>query len=126
MLTPVKSTSVREVERRQALVGYNMFHYRTRLNVEPNDRVFRNFSIEGDFEAFHADPNLGEEYAERYASLADLSFADRVKPDPWNIYTGKGYQDGVTIAFDFQDDGYLWYLGNAVYRTVYRYRELRD
>ncbi len=126
MLTPVKCTPVREVERRQAIVGYNMFHYRTKLDVEPYDRVFRNFSIEDDPEAFHAQADYGEEYAERYASFADLSFALRVKPDPWSIYPGKGYQDGVTVAFDFQDDSNLWFLGNAVYKTVYRYRELRD
>lgn len=65
MLTPVKSTPVREVERRHALVGYNMFHYRTKLNVEPYDRVFWNFSIEDEPEAFHAQADYGEEYAER-------------------------------------------------------------
>lgn len=126
MLTPVRSTSAREVERRQALVGYNMFHYRTRLYVESNDRVFRNFSIEDDYKAFRADPDFGEEYAERYASLADLSLAERVSPDPWNVCPGKGYQDGVIIAFDLQDDNSLWFLGSAVYKTVYRVRELRD
>lgn len=126
MLTPVKCTPVREVERRQALVGYNMFHYRTKLDVEPFDRVFRNFSVEDAPEAFHAQADYGEEYAERYATLADLSFALRVKPDPWSASPGKGYQDGVTVAFDFQDDNNLWYLGNAVYKIVYRFRELRD
>ena len=68
MLTPIKCTSVREVERRQALVGYNMFHYRTKLDVEPFDRVFRNFSVEDAPEAFHAQADYGEEYAERYHS----------------------------------------------------------
>ena len=126
MLTPLRSTTVREVERRQALVGYNMFHYRTKLNIEPFDRVFRNFSVEDDLESFYAQAAYGEEYAERYASFADLSFALRVNPDPWNIYAGKGYQDGVTVAFDFQDDNNLWFLGNAVYKTMYRYRELQD
>lgn len=125
-LTPIRSTSVREVERRQALVGYNMFHYRTKLNIEPYDRVYRNFSVEDDPKAFHAQTDYGEEYAERYASLADLSFALRVKPDPWSVYPGKGYQDGITVAFDFQDDSNLWFLGNAIYKTMYRYRELQD
>lgn len=126
MLTQVESTTVREVERRQALVGYNMFYYRTMLKAEPNDRVFRNFSIEEEYESFHAEPCFGEEYAERYVPFSELSFATKVNPDPWNVYPGKGYQDGVTVAFDFQDDSYLWYLKNAVYKTMYRCRELQN
>jgi len=126
MLTPVRSTTVREVERRQALVGYNMFYYQTMLKADPNDRVFRNFSIEDEFDSFRADPYFGEGYSERYVSFSDLSFARRINPDPWNVYPKKGYQDGVTVAFDFQDDNNLWFLGNAVYKTMYRYRELQS
>lgn len=100
--------------------------YGRRLNDEPNDRVFRYFSIEDDFKAFHADPDYGEKYAERFASHTDLSFAERVGPDPWNVCPGKGYQDGVTNAGNLQDDGYLWYLGNAVYKTEYQYQGLND
>ena len=126
MLTPVRSTTVREVERRQALVGYNMFYYQTMLKADPNDRVFRNFSIEDEFDSFRADPYFGEGYTERYVSFSDLSFARRVNPDQWNVYPKKGYQDGVTVAFDFQDDNNLWFMRNAVYKTMYRYRELQD
>lgn len=126
MLIPVRSTTVREVERRQALVGYNMFYYQTKLKADPNDRVFRNFSIEDEFDSFRADPYFGEGYSERYVSFSDLSFARRVNPDQWNVYPKKGYQDGVTVAFDFQDDNNLWFLGNAVYKTMYRYRELQS
>ena len=50
--------------------------------TDSNDRVFGNFSIEDDFEAFHANPDISEEYVERYASLVDLSLALSVKPDP--------------------------------------------
>ena len=125
-LTPIRTTHAREVERRQTLVGYNMFCYRTKLNVEPYERVYRDFSMEDELDAFHASPDYGEEYVERYAALADVSFAARVSPDPWEVYPGKGCQDGVTIAFDLGDDDNLWFLGNAVYKTEYRCRELRE
>ena len=123
---PVRTNPVREVEKRQTLVGYNMFCYRTKLDVEPYERVYRDFSIEDELDAFHALPVYGEEYAERYAALADVNFADRIMPNPWEAYPGKGFQDGVTIAFDLGDDGHLWFIGNAVYKTEYRYRELRE
>ena len=103
-----------------------MFYYQTMLKADPNDRVFRNFSIEDEFDSFRADPYFGEGYAERYVSFSDLNFASRINPDPWNVYSKKGYQDGVTVAFDFQDDNNLWFMRNAVYKTMYRYRELQD
>ena len=125
-LTPIRTTRAREVERRQTLVGYNLFCYRTKLNVEPYARVYRDFSMEDELDAFCALLDYGEEYVERYAALADVSFAARISPNPWEVYPGKGYQDGVTIAFDLGDDDNLWFLGNAVYKTEYRYRELKE
>jgi len=122
----VNSYTTREVEQRQILVGYNMFHYRTQFRGEPYWRVFRNFSVNGDFDALYSRHSYGEKYAERYVTASALAEATGVSPDSWNVYPGKGFQNGVTTAFDFHDDEYLWFIGNAVYETVYRYRDMKE
>ena len=121
---PVRSSPTREVEQRQMLAGYNMFHYRTQFRDEPYWRVFRNFSVNGDYDALYSRYSYGEKYAERTVAASELADATMVSPDSWNVYPGKGFQDGVTTAFDFHDDEYLWFVGSAVYETVYRYRDL--
>ena len=122
----VKSSGTREVEKRQILAGYTMFHYRTQFRDEPYWRVFRNFSVNGDFDALYSRHSYGEKYAERIVTASELTDATCVSPDSWNVYPGKGFQDGVTTAFDFHDDEYLWFIGSAVYETVYRYRDRRS
>lgn len=121
---PVKSTAALEVEQRQTLIGYNMFHYRTQFRDEPYWRVFRNFSVTGDYDALYSRHSYGEKYAVRYATASELADAVTVRPDSWNVYPGKGFQDGVTTAFDFGDDEFLWFIDSAVYETIYRYRDL--
>lgn len=122
---PVRSSATREVEQRQVLAGYNMFHYRTQFRDEPYWRVFRNFSVNGDYDALYSRHSYGEKYVERYVTVSELADATTVKPDSWNVYPGKGFQDGVTTAFDFGDDEYLWFIDSAVYETMYRYRDLK-
>lgn len=121
---PVKSSATREVEQRQTLIGYNMFHYRTQFRDEPYWRVFRNFSVNGDYDALYSRHSYGEKYVERYVTASELADAVTVRPDSWNVYPGKGFQDGVTTAFDFGDDDFLWFIDSAVYETMYRYRDL--
>ena len=65
--------AVREVECRQALMRIIMPHSRSTLNAELNDRVFTNISVEDCFEAFYADPDFDEVYAEQYALLFPIS-----------------------------------------------------
>ena len=120
----VKSSGTREVEQRQILAGYTMFHYRTQFRDEPYWRVFRNFSVNGDFDALYSRHSYGEKYVERTVTTSELDNATCISPDSWNVVPGKGFQDGVTTAFDFHDDEYLWFIGSAVYETVYRYRDL--
>ncbi len=121
---PVKSSATREVEQRQTLIGYNMFHYRTQFRDEPYWRVFRNFSVNGDYDALYSRHSYGEKYVERYVTASELADAVTVWPDSWNVYPRKGFQDGVTTAFDFGDDEFLWFIDSAVYETMYRYRDL--
>ena len=121
---PVISFAAREVEQRQVLAGYNMFHYRTQFRDEPYWRVFRNFSVNGDYDALFSRHSYGEKYVERYVTAAQLADAATVRSDSWNVYPKKGFQDGVTTAFDFGDDEFLWFIDSAVYETMYRYRDL--
>ena len=122
--TPIPCSSTREVETQTVVVGFNMFHYRTQFRDEPYYRVFRNFSVNGDYDALYSRYSYGEKYVERVVTFSELEDATVVSPDSWNIYPGKGYQDGVTTAYDFHDDEFLWFISNAILETQYRYRDL--
>lgn len=71
-----------------------MFHYRTQFRDEPYYRVFRNFSVNGDYDTLYSRYSYGEKYVERVVTFSELEDATVVSPDSWNIYPGKGYQDG--------------------------------
>ncbi len=120
---PFPCSSTKEVETHTVVAGFNMFHYRTQFRDEPYYRVFRNFSVNGDYDALYSRYSYGEKYVERFVTFSELEHATAVSPDSWNIYPGKGYQDGVTIAYDFQDDEFLWFISDAVLVTKYRYRD---
>ena len=122
--TPIPCSSTREVETQTVVVGFHMFHYRTQFRDAPYYRVFRNFSVNGDYDTLYSRHSYGEKYVERVVTFSELEDATVVSPDSWNIYPGKGYQDGVMTAYDFHDDEYLWFISNTILETQYRYRDL--
>ena len=125
--TPAYSSSTREVETRTTIKGYNMFHYRTQYRDAPYPRVFRDYSINGDFDWKYSRRSYGEKYLEKYVTADQLAAATIYSPDSRNVYNGKhpGYQDGTTIAYGFKDDEFMWFIRSKDTVTEYRYRDLK-
>ena len=123
---PVYDSSTRQVETRTTVKGYNMFHYRTQFRDEPHPRVFRDYSINGDYDWKYSRKSYGEKYLEKYVTASELSNATVYYPDSKNVYNGKhpGYQDGTTIAYGFSDDEFMWFIASEVTVTEYRYRDM--
>ena len=125
--TPAYNSSSREVETRTIIKGYNMFHFRTQFRDEPHPRVFRDYSINGDYDWKYSRKSYGEKYLEKYVTASELSSATVYYPDSKKVYNGKhpGYQDGTTVAYGFADDEFMWFIASEVTVTEYRYRDLR-
>ena len=125
--TPVYETATRQVETRTTVKGYNMFHYRTQYRDAPYPRVFRDYSINGDYDWKYSRQSYGEKYLERYATATELSNAETFSPDSKHVYNGRhpGYQDGTTIAYAFPDDEFMWFIKSKDQVTEYRYRDLK-
>ena len=86
--------------------------------------MFCNFSVKGDYDTLYSRYSYGEKYVERVVTFSEFEDATIVAPDSRNIYPGKGYQDGVTAAYIFHDDEFLWFVSSAVLETRNRYRDL--
>ena len=125
--SPAYSSSTREVETRTTVKGYNMFHYRTQYRDAPYPRVFRDYSINGDYDWKYSRRSYGEKYMEKYVTADQLAAATIYSPDSRNVYNGKhpGYQDGSTIAYGFKDDEFMWFIRSKDTVTEYRYRDLK-
>ena len=121
------SSSTREVETRTTVKGYNMFHYRTQYRDAPYPRVFRDYSINGDYDWKYSRRSYGEKYMEKYVTADQLAAATTFSPDSRNVYNGNhpGYQDGTTIAYGFKDDEFMWFIRSKDTVTEYRYRDLK-
>ena len=122
--TPVYASSSRQVETRQVVVGYNMVHYGTQTASSPHYRMFRDYSIKGNFDYYGARYSYDEKHFTRYVSASSLSYAKTYAPG--TLITGSygGYQKGTTTAYNFGDDKYVWFISSAVYATEYRYRAI--
>ncbi len=125
--TPAYESGTRQVETRTTVKGYNMFHYRTQYRDEPHPRVFRDYSINGDYDWKYSRKSYGEKYQEKDVTASELSNAVTYSPDSKNVYNGKhpGYQDGTTIAYGFSDDEFMWFIKSKDQVTEYRYRDLK-
>ena len=104
-----------------------MFHYRTQYRDAPYPRVFRDYSVNGDYDWKYSRRSYGEKYLEKYVTADQLAAATIYSPDSRNVYNGKhpGYQDGTTIAYGFKDDEFMWFIRSKDTVTEYRYRDLK-
>ena len=131
---PVSSSSTREVETRQGrtLIGYNMVHYGTQQAVEPYYRMFRDYSINGNFDKYGARASYAEKHLTKYVSVAQMNWAVSYPANGAFInltYNGEsygGFQMGTSTAYNFGDDNKVWYIESEKYSVVteYRHRDL--
>lgn len=130
----IESTSKREVETRQReiVVAYNMVHYGTQKDSSPHYRMFRDYSIEGNYEKYDARVSYGEKHLTKRVSAEKMHTATAYLPDGslispvYNEEAYPGFQMGNTTAYNFGDDNKVWFIESEEYSTVteYRYRYL--
>ena len=130
----VVSSATREVEIRQAntVVGYNMVHYGTQQAKEPYYRMFRDYSIKGNFDKYGARDSYGEKHFTKFVTSAQMTTAKSFPPDGsfvilfYNNESYEGFQMGNSMAYNFGDDNKIWYIESEDYSvtTQYRYRDL--
>ena len=131
---PVTSSTTREVETRQSrsLIGYNMVHYGTQQAVEPYYRMFRDYSIGGNYSKYGARSSYTEKHLTKYVTVAQMNSATSYPANGALInltYNGEsygGYQMGTTTAYNFGDDNKVWFIESEDYSVVteYRHRDL--
>lgn len=135
-MNKVESSATREVETREGqkrIVGYNMVHYGTQQKIQPYYRMFRDYSIAGNYEQYGARESYGEKHLTKYVTVSQMNSAVTYRPDSKNTisltYNDEaygGYQLGTTTAYNFGDDNILWFIESEDYSyvTEYRYRDL--
>ena len=99
----------------EEIIGYNMVHYGTQMAVSPNYRMFRNYSINGEYGNYGARESYGEKHFTRYVN-ADM-LADAKTYELGSLIKGDyaGYQEGTETAYSFGDDKYVWFIESPVY-----------
>ena len=130
----ITSSSVQEVQTRQnrVLIGYNMVHYGTQQDTSPYYRMFRDYSIDGNYELYHARASYKEKHLTKTVSIAQMDSASEYPPNGdfiTLVYNGdsyQGFQMGNSTAYNFGDDNKVWFIESEEYNTVteYRYRYL--
>ena len=106
--------------RQPEIVGYNMVHYGTQTAEEPHYRIFRDYSIQGQYDAFGARKSYGEKHLTKYVTAEQMSMARSYPANKGYVnveYNGEqrmGYQYGTTTAYNFWDDNYIWYIESVV------------
>lgn len=96
-----------------AVVLYHMVHYGTQEAEEPHNRMFRDYSINGNYKKFKARPSYGEKHLTRIVTAEELEQARRFEPG--TVVRGvlehyEGYQYGTATAYYFGDDKYVWFV----------------
>ena len=122
--TPVYGSTNREVESRTVAEGYYMVHYGTQRAEEPHYRVFRDYSICGNYDRYNARYTYGEKHFTRYVSADMLNKARTYSPGTYVNEEYAGFQEGNQIAYYFGDDQYVWFIESAVMTTQYRWRTI--
>lgn len=135
----VESAPGREVDIRQepVVTGYHMVHYGTQKESNPYYRMFRDYSIEGDYNGFHARVSYGEKHLTKYVTSEQMSSAKLTRYPPDGNFiklecggeSYEGFQMGNTVAYNFGDDNKLWFVESKETEvldeyTYYRYRDL--
>lgn len=130
----ITSSSEQEVQTRQkrVLIGYNMVHYGTQQDTSPYYRMFRDYSIDGKYELYHARTSYKEKHLTKTVSVAQMDSASEYPPNGdfiTLVYNGdsyQGFQMGNSTAYNFGDDNKVWFIESEEYNTVteYRYRYL--
>lgn len=130
---PVTSSSTREVETRtnQTVTGYNMVHYGTQQAKDPHYRMFRDYSIGGDYSFYGARESYGEKHLTKYVTAREFYYATPYSGNgswvsiTYNGENYQGYQMSSSTAYNFGDDNKVWFIESEDYYTTteYRYRD---
>lgn len=59
------------------VIGYNMVLYVTQTDADPHYRIFRSFSINGNFSCYGARRSYGEKHLTKYVTASQLCNARR-------------------------------------------------
>ena len=101
-------------------IGYNMRSFCTKSEKASDTFMFRDYSIKQTLSENNADFAYGEEYRTRYVTVDELiraaAFSASGTPIEIN-YDGQtryALPMGTTTAYDFGDDGRLWFVESAV------------
>ena len=122
--TPVSATDTRQIETRTVITAYNMVHYGTQKAESPYYRVFRNFSVRNNMDAYGARASYGEKHFTRTVTPSELSNAVKYEPGVYIYGDYPGYQEGTSTAYYFGDDKYVWFVESTQRTTEYRYRTM--
>ena len=130
---PVVSSSTREVETRanKTVIGYNMVHYGTQQAKDPHYRMFRDYSIGGEYSFYGARESYGEKHLTKYVTAREFYYATPYSGNgswvsiTYNGENYQGYQMSSSTAYNFGDDNKVWFIESEDYRitTEYRYRD---
>ena len=120
--TPVSATDTRQIETRTVITAYNMVHYGTQKAEAPHYRVFRNYSVRNNMDAYGARASYGEKHFTRTVTPSELSNAVKYEPGVYIYGEYPGYQEGTSTAYYFGDDKYVWFVESTQRATEYRYR----
>lgn len=130
---PVVSSSTREVETRanKTVIGYNMVHYGTQQAKDPHYRMFRDYSIGGEYSFYGARESYGEKHLTKYVTAREFYYATPYSGNgswvsiTYNGENYQGYQMSSSTAYNFGDDNKVWFIESEDYYTTteYRYRD---
>ncbi|MDR1560577.1 MAG: Ig-like domain-containing protein [Clostridiales bacterium] len=115
------SSGTRQVESRSVVTGYNMFVYQTQEAASPYNRVFRDYSINGDYSGHGARSSYGEFLYTCTASKAELDGSARLEPGGYGGSGQQGYNRGNRTAYCMQ--GRAYFIQSEITQTQYRYRD---
>lgn len=108
-----------------------MVHYGTQQAKDPHYRMFRDYSIGGDYSFYGARKSYGEKHLTRYVSAEEFYYATSYPGNgswvsiTYNGENYQGYQMSSSTAYNFGDDNKVWFIESEDYRitTEYRYRD---
>jgi hypothetical protein len=117
------ASSTRQVETRSVVTGYNMQVYQTQESASPYNRVFRDYSINGNYSGYSARSSYGEF---RYTATATKSEVDGASKYSNGSYISSGvgqsgYHRGNGTMYVVQ--GRAYFIASEIKATEYRYRD---
>lgn len=117
------ASSNRQVESHSVVTGYNMQVYQTQEAASPYNRVFRDYSIGGNYSGYGARSTYGEFHYTATATKSEVDGASKYSNGSY-ISSGvgqSGYHRGNGTMYVVQ--GRAYFIASEIKSTEYRYRD---